>query len=403
MELLRRFGVAAALVLTSLSLPEKAVAQPAQSYRIALVTFEPGPAIYELFGHNGLWVRRTDDSVGILYDYGRFSFTDPGFLWRFFKGEMNYWMAGQQADREFERYLAAGRTIRIQELRLPSDKALALASFLATNVEPENRYYLYKYFTDNCSTRIRDALQRTVLPTLADLKVTPAPGQTYRSVVRYHTSVAPAWAILIELALGLNADHEISKWDETFIPERLSESIRLLKVSGPVINGAPAVTNEYLLRPTTGGVRRAERFDVGWVGLAAGSVIGLIIILANSMFQHFLGSVPARLWLVVTGSGGFVLLALWALTSHTYAASNMNILLLNPLALLAGLGTRETDNPRVIRWALSVVAGTVAFALILLVFPFTQATNLGVVLGVALPTLASISILQRRLYRVTAR
>jgi hypothetical protein len=37
-----------------------------------------------------------------------------------------------------------------------------LANSLRENARPENREYLYDYFRDNCSTRVRDAVDRAV-------------------------------------------------------------------------------------------------------------------------------------------------------------------------------------------------------------------------------------------------
>lgn len=395
MALFRILGVTVTIALGSLPIAQGPSEQPPPTYQIALVTFEPGLAIYELFGHNGLWVRGPEDTIGVLYDYGRFSFTDPGFLWRFYKGDMQYWMAGQRADREFARYLAAGRTIRVQELRLPADKALALAAFLAANVQPENRFYQYKYFTDNCSTRIRDALARVALPSLNTLKDVPAKGESYRSVTRHYTSVAPLWAIVIELALGSNADQEISKWDEAFIPERLSLSLRYLEEGRGRTESQTAVASEYVLQPAAYQLSHSSRFDVGWVGLVTGSITGLLIIVSSRASNRRFGSVPARLWLITTGTGGVLLLTLWLLTKHTFAASNSNLLLLNPLALFAGLSA-PSSNPRSVTWAMQLLAGSVLLAFILRLPPHAQGTALGVVLGVGFANLASLFALQYR-------
>ena len=45
-----------------------------------------------------------------------------------------------------------------QGLRLRPEQARRLAEFLAWNARPEHADYRYDYFTDNCSTKLRDAL-----------------------------------------------------------------------------------------------------------------------------------------------------------------------------------------------------------------------------------------------------
>ena len=63
---------------------------------VYVMTMGPGAEIWERFGHIGIGVRDSSTGVDSLYDYGRFSFSDPGFLVHFLQGRMRYWMAGQE-------------------------------------------------------------------------------------------------------------------------------------------------------------------------------------------------------------------------------------------------------------------------------------------------------------------
>ena len=49
-----------------------------------------------------------------------------------------------------------------QVLNLTSEEKLALNQALEENYQPENRVYRYNYFYDNCSTRPRDILERSI-------------------------------------------------------------------------------------------------------------------------------------------------------------------------------------------------------------------------------------------------
>ena len=75
---------------------------------------------------------------------------------------MWYWMAGFPAERYVQTYVQANRSVWIQELDLPPGAELELQQFLEWNELPENRFYHYDYYRDNCSTRVRDALDRVI-------------------------------------------------------------------------------------------------------------------------------------------------------------------------------------------------------------------------------------------------
>src|SRR5690606_19315610 len=98
--------------------------------------------------------RQTD----IAYNWGLFSFEQDGFIVRFLRGHMDYWMDGMDAESMASYYIRSDRSIWAQELNLTPDQRLALRDFVEWNALPENRFYRYDYFRDNCSTRVRDAI-----------------------------------------------------------------------------------------------------------------------------------------------------------------------------------------------------------------------------------------------------
>ena len=59
-------------------------------------------------------------------------------------------------------YHELGRTITLQRLDLTPAQAAALRDFVQWNSLDENKYYRYDYFRDNCSTRLRDAIDRVL-------------------------------------------------------------------------------------------------------------------------------------------------------------------------------------------------------------------------------------------------
>ena len=94
------------------------------------------------------------------------------------------------------------------------------------NAPPENARYRYDYFTDNCSTRVRDALDRALGGALHQQMVGRSHGNTFRSeAVRLASPRLWMW-LGFDIGLGPYADAPLSRWEEAFVPMRLADSLR---------------------------------------------------------------------------------------------------------------------------------------------------------------------------------
>ena len=126
------------------------------------MTFGPGREVWERFGHNAIWIHDPVQGTDQAYNYGLFDFRQENFMLRFVRGQMWYWMAGFPA----ESYVGStsGTTARFgcRSSTCPPRRRLELQRFLQWNELPENRFYHYDYYRDNCSTRVRDALDRVL-------------------------------------------------------------------------------------------------------------------------------------------------------------------------------------------------------------------------------------------------
>src|SRR5262249_51768172 len=90
--------------------------------------------------------------------------------------------------------------------------------FLRWNVREENKYYQYNYYTDNCSTRIRDALDRVLGGELRRWATGVATDQSYRDQTRRLTENSPAFHTVLDIGLGQPVDQRLNAWDEMFLP-----------------------------------------------------------------------------------------------------------------------------------------------------------------------------------------
>ena len=140
-----------------------AVPPPGSELTISIMTMGAGAEVWERFGHNAIVVEDRRLGSSVAYNYGMFSFRQENFLLRFLQGRMMYWMAGISTPKASCPSTATlQRSVWQQELNLTPAQRLALRDFLEWNARKENRFYRYDYYRDNCSTRVRDAIDRVL-------------------------------------------------------------------------------------------------------------------------------------------------------------------------------------------------------------------------------------------------
>ena len=100
-------------------------------------------------------------------------------------------------------------------------------------IQPENREYLYDYYDNNCSTRVRDVLDDAFGGALKNATVPLPAKQSLRTHTR-RMSQADWWLYLgLETVLGWPVDRPVSRWDEMFLPQVLSEVLDVENVINP--------------------------------------------------------------------------------------------------------------------------------------------------------------------------
>lgn len=312
-------------------------ATPAENLRVYLMTMGPGDAVWEKFGHNAVWIRDTTRGLDVAYNWGLFDFNDADFLPRFLKGSMRYWMGGYPGERTVEAYASYNRSVWAQELSMTPAEKQALLEFVQWNERPENRFYHYDYFRDNCSTRVRDALDRALGGRVRAALDTVATGTTYRWHTRRLTEGSLPVYVGMDVVLGPSGDRPISAWEEAFLPMLLRDHLRKVRVVGPTGATEPLVIDETQLfvatRPPEPDApsNRLPAFLVA--GVLLGGLFG-ILGTRSSRPARIGATVAGGLWSVTAGLVGTVMALSWALTDHIFMYRNENLLQLSPLSLL---------------------------------------------------------------------
>jgi hypothetical protein len=367
------------------------------------MTFGPGRQVWERFGHNAIWIHDPVHGTDEAYNYGLFDFAQENFVLRFIRGQMWYWMAGFPAERYVAQYEHDNRSVWVQELELPPRARGELQAFLQWNAEPEHRFYHYDYYRDNCSTRVRDAIDRALNGALRQQTATVPAGTTYRFHTQRLTANDPLVFTGLLLALGEGVDRPISEWEEMFLPLEMREHVRHVTVPGPNGTRLPLVRSERTLFESSAPPPPAV--PPSWIPwyLALGAAIGGVAFLLAGRVRRsaaaWLGFlVVVGGWGLVVGLAGLVLAGLWGLTDHAMAYCNENLLQVNPLALLlipaAFQAVRENTRPA--WWVALTLVGLSLLGLLLKALPGFDQVN-GPVIALALPAQLGIAAAIRRL------
>lgn len=306
---------------------------------IYVLTFGQGDDVWEKFGHNAIWIHDPAHASDITYNWGMFSFDEPQFIRRFLSGNTHYWMAGIPLDPILQEYRQRNRSILAQELNLTPAQRLELERFLEWNALPENRFYRYDYFRDNCSTRLRDAIDRIVNGQLKRATDSITTTTTYRShTARLTADNIPLYTGIM-LALGHPADRPLTAWEEMFLPARVADRLRSAQIAGPGGVQIPLVKSERPLFNATRPPERTSPPNYLPFYVAAGLLLGVLLIYLVRAGEN--GSAPARfvagaiaaLWSLASGFFGLVVVAAWLLTQHVFMGRNENLLQFDPMSL----------------------------------------------------------------------
>ncbi|MGJ4803846.1 DUF4105 domain-containing protein [Luteimonas sp. SDU82] len=358
---------------------------PAQAApRIGVATMQPGEIFFERFGHNAIVVDEAGGAEPVSYNFGYFDLEEPDFLARFVRGDMRYRLVALPLSQDLTYYREVGRGVSVQWLDLDPAQARALAAALADNALPENAVYRYDYFTDNCSTRVRDALDRALDGALQRQLASRSRGNTYRGDAVRLASPAPWMWLGFDLGLGPSADRPNSLWQDAFVPMRLADALSGIRLA----DGRALVSSTEQLLPHRLAPEPPEAPRAWWPWLLAGLALGAGILALGRRRPAMLAAAALAFW-TLAGILGLLMAFLWGFTEHRFAWSNHNLLLFPPLALLLLGGgwriARGRDGGAMFRsvaWALALCAVAALFLHLLPVLPQRNAPWIALVVPV---------------------
>jgi hypothetical protein len=331
------FSLAAPGLWAQADLPERG-----DYLTLKIAVMGPGNELYFWWGHIALVIEDSFTGESRFFDYGIFSFETDNFFSNFALGRLRYSCGVSSTERSFRAYRNTNRDITMYTLDLPPQIRDEVRRFAETNVLPENKYYWYHHFRDNCSTRIRDIID---LATGGQFKAAfgDAPGRyTLRQHVRRHTWFSPFFDWILNFLMGQNIDTPITVWEEMFLPQEVGNRIADFTYTDTDGAARKLVTkveelNRAVNRPAVLDVPRRQWPQELALGLGLSALIVLLAFLKRKspaasrvslgLLQSFLG--------LFFGIAGSVLFFMTFFTDHDYTYHNINIIYVNPLLLAA--------------------------------------------------------------------
>jgi hypothetical protein len=288
--------------------------------QISILTCAPGEDVYTAWGHTAIRIIDSAKQTDVVYNFGTFDFNTPNFLVEFVKGNLNYFLSADNFQNFILEYQYYGRSIKEQVLILTDAEKINWQNALLKNLEGNNRYYLYNFITDNCTTRVKDGFYQ-----FASSQVPPSTIKSFRThVVEAPYQQGIPWIGLgIDVLLGAVSDKAPSAIQAGFLPDLLFDQL----AAQP---GHIASTQNYDFTKTT----PTKPTDPIYY------IIGLMLV------YLFVGKWNAR-WAVMTakfldiillfifGLGGLLLVYMSLFSKHTACHDNFNIAWIHPLYWIA--------------------------------------------------------------------
>lgn len=363
----------------------RAQTEPADNFRIYVLTMQRGDAVWEKFGHNAIWIHDEAGQLDLAYNWGLFDFEDANFFRNFALGLMRYSMGASELEPSLRQYRHTTRTIWAQELDLSPAQKQALVEALVVNEMPGNSDYLYNYYTDNCSTRVRDAIDKIVGGQLKSQLEELKTAHTWRWHTRRLTQDSPLWYTALNTVIGPQADVPLTRWEECFIPMELHNNLAGAMITDEAGNERPLVKAETILFQSTR--PKEPSAPPNWIGLyaAIGTGIGALnLLLLRWAWKRRAGRIAFGVYLTLYGlfiaTVGMIALYFWIFTNHWGAHQNENLLAYSPLGLLLaimapGLIQRAPRRSRVAVGTALAIAGLTLLGLLLQALPMFDQVN----------------------------
>lgn len=329
---------------------------------VSLLTVDAGnEELYTVFGHSVMRVQDPIQGIDWVYNYGVFDFRTPNFYLKFVRGQLPYQLLAYDFYLQFDEWKTDNRLVTEQKLNLTQRQKQTIFDFLQKNFLPENREYFYKFFYDNCSTRIRDVVANSLKDSL-QLSTTLHADSSYRQWIDKYSAKRKPWgAFGMDIGLGLPSDEKTGAMGAMFLPKNMADAFEAAKVLRdgkwqPLVLEKHPVNIEYL-KPELKPSNIFTPNSVFWT-----LAIAVILLTFWQFKKGVKGFLFDTILFSIVGLAGWFLVILWFFTDHVVTSQNLNIIWTFPFLFPVALMLKKVNSKA---WLKSFF---LIYALVVLVF-----------------------------------
>ena len=246
-------------------------------------------------------------------------------------GKLNYFLSVYDFKRMVYAYKYYNQSLYEQIINLNYEEKVAVYNFLNNNYLPENRYYLYEFFFDNCSSRIRDVFERILGPKLRFDEEHIKDHKTFRQLLDEFLITAKWGDFGIDLIIGRPADVIASSREYMFLPYKLFDAFEYARIEQDSIEVplvlSTIVINQSVILPGNEGPWMSPLL-LFWTIFIIILLLSLFINARNKIFKY----IDSVLFIAI-GFAGLLICFLWFATDHISTKDNLNLLWTFPLYL----------------------------------------------------------------------
>lgn len=318
----RKLLIVATLIVLLFSFPIKISAQDSCHIRISLLTATPGEELYEAWGHSALRITDSVSNSDIVYNYGTFNFDTPNFYLKFIRGKLPFYLSPDNFQDFESEYEQDSRGVTEQVLNLTCAEKQNVQMLLDVNMMGNNRGYKYEFTFDNCTTRLRDLIEKATDSTVQFGQVLHTK-VTFRDLIHEYLNYNDnQWSKLgIDILLGSKLDANPTPYQVMFLPDYLMKTI-----DSSTLSGRSIVSDKHALFKINRSKIEKNNLEhpiflFTWLFV----IIAFLSFSKNIFIQKTLSSFDGFLFFL-TGLLGILLLFMWFGTDHIMCSDNYNLL-----------------------------------------------------------------------------
>ena len=312
-----------------------------ESSEISIITCAPGTELYSSFGHTAIRVKDPVMRFDNIYNYGTFNFETPNFYIKFIRGQLDYMLTVSPYKYFVISYMNENRWIKEQVLNLTNKQKKEIFIFLQNNALPENMYYRYDFFYDNCATRVKDVVKDVLGKDMIMPETVTQEGETFKDLLLPYMQGRNWERFGINLALGQPANTVVNVDEATYLPDYhkiVFDSSKVI-IAGEIM---PLVKKKRILydpKPIQIIPPQITPFIVMWI------LFGIVVLLTFIEYRskkYFI--ILDKTLLFFTGFVGLAILIMWYGTEHKAVVNNWNIIWAMPLYFISAFMLKKQKN-----------------------------------------------------------